>query len=103
MEINYNYSIVDDVVKVKAATNTSAHASYLDRTEAAQRACLMPGLQVPERSSAAVKKTRLPPLLLLLSLLLLLFYSFLVPLYRLFRKNSPENAVAKQLLTRLAD
>lgn len=32
----------------------------------------------------------------------ILFYLFLPALYRLFCKNEPENAVAKQLLTRLA-
>lgn len=90
---------VDNVIKVKAAAKT-AHASYLEPAQGAQRACQMTVLLFPERSSAAAKKSAQSPIIVVIVFFFLNL--FLPALYRLFSKNEPENAVAKQLLTRLA-
>lgn len=76
-------------MKVKAAANTTAHASYLERTEGAQRACQMTGLQIPERSSAAVKKYPQSPITIIIVIAIIIIIILLVPvpLYRLFCKN----------------
>lgn len=79
---------VDNIIKVKAAANTTAHASYLERTEGAQRACQMTGLQIPERSSAAVKKyPQSPIIIIVIAIIIIIILLIPVPLYRLFCKN----------------
>lgn len=62
---------VDNVIKVKAAGNKPAHASYLEPTEGAQRAWQMAGLKIPERSSAAASKCAQSPIIAIV-----IFYSF---------------------------
>lgn len=74
---------VDNIIKVKAAANTTAHASYLERTGERSVHVTWPASRSQRGAPQLSEKTRNPPLLLLLLLLssLLLFYSFLVPLY----------------------